>query len=191
MILDAALALFTSQGYGATSVAEIADRAGVALATVYASVGGKPVLLRLLIDRVDERADIPHQARELLASTDASDVLRRQVTITRTLAERMGDVIAALASAAGTDSEMAAAYQDGLARHRTGAQLTAERIAALGGLRAGLAPERAAAMLASLTQQCVYRSLIGTYGWSFDETQEWLVEILNRQLLTTEAPNAT
>jgi hypothetical protein len=78
----------------------------------------------------------------------------------------------------------AAAYQSGLARHRAGAQATVNKIVALGGLRAGLAPERAAAMLASLTEQSVYRSLIGTYGWSFDETQEWLVEILSHQLVS-------
>ena len=189
-ILDAALALFTGQGYGTTSVAQIADRAGVALATVYASVGAKPVLLRLLIDRIDELAEIPRQAAELRASTDASDVLRRQVTITRTLAERLGDVIAALASAAGTDADMATEYQRGVARHRAGAEATVNRIVALGGLRADVAPKRAAAMLASLTEQSVYRSLVGTYEWSFDETEEWLVEILSHQLLSRGATDS-
>lgn len=184
VILDAALALFTSRGYGATSVADIAERAGVALATVYASIGAKPLLLRLLLDRIDERADIPKQAAELTASKDPSDVLRRQVGITRTLAERCGDVIAALASAAGTEPEMAAAYQAGMARHRAGAEATVNRIVALGGLRAALAADRAAAILSSLTEQSVYRSLVGAYSWSFDEVEHWLVETLSSQLLS-------
>jgi AcrR family transcriptional regulator len=37
-ILAAAQALFVAQGYGATSVAQIADQAGVALKTVYLGV---------------------------------------------------------------------------------------------------------------------------------------------------------
>ena len=42
LILDAALELFTGQGYAATPMTAIAQRAGVALDTVYASVGRKP-----------------------------------------------------------------------------------------------------------------------------------------------------
>src|SRR5262249_18658816 len=41
-ILDAARELFTERGYTATPMTTIADRAGVALDTVYASVGRKP-----------------------------------------------------------------------------------------------------------------------------------------------------
>src|SRR6266568_5055906 len=49
-ILDAALQLFAGQGYAATPMTAIAEQAGVALDTVYASVGRKPELARLLIE---------------------------------------------------------------------------------------------------------------------------------------------
>jgi AcrR family transcriptional regulator len=49
-ILDAARQLFSEGGYAATSMTAIAARAGVALDTVYASVGRKPELARLLIE---------------------------------------------------------------------------------------------------------------------------------------------
>src|SRR5580700_3737573 len=49
-ILDAARELFTERGYAATPMTAIADRAGVALDTVYASAGRKPELARLLIE---------------------------------------------------------------------------------------------------------------------------------------------
>src|SRR3954470_19884269 len=48
-ILDAARLLFTEQGYAATTIAQIAAGAGVAVDTVYAAVGTKPVLARLLL----------------------------------------------------------------------------------------------------------------------------------------------
>src|ERR1700739_3976613 len=51
-ILDAARELFTDRGYLATPMAAIAERAGVALDTVYASVGRKPELAMLLIESV-------------------------------------------------------------------------------------------------------------------------------------------
>ena len=41
-ILDAARELFTERGYAATPMAAIADRAGVALDTVYAAAGRSP-----------------------------------------------------------------------------------------------------------------------------------------------------
>jgi AcrR family transcriptional regulator len=49
-ILDAARLLFTDQGYAATTIAQIAAAARVAVDTVYASVGTKPVLVRLLVE---------------------------------------------------------------------------------------------------------------------------------------------
>ena len=49
-ILEAALQLFADQGYVATPMTAIATHAGVALDTVYASVGRKPELARLLIE---------------------------------------------------------------------------------------------------------------------------------------------
>src|SRR5260370_36231705 len=49
-ILDAALQLFARQGYTATPMTAIAEQAGVALDTVYASAGRKPELARLLIE---------------------------------------------------------------------------------------------------------------------------------------------
>ena len=47
-ILEAARTLFAENGYSATSMAAIAQAAGVALDTVYASAGRKPALVRLL-----------------------------------------------------------------------------------------------------------------------------------------------
>ena len=127
MILDAALRLFTVQGYGATSVGQIAEEAGFAIPTVYVSAGTEPALLRHLIERLDEQAGVPGLAAELVSSDDALNVLGLSIRLIRQLAERCGDIIAALRSAAGVEPEMAELYADGLARHRAGAELTVGR----------------------------------------------------------------
>src|SRR5687768_16877194 len=49
-IVEAAGQLFLSQGYSRTTVRQIADAAGVAVDTVYATFGAKPRILTALID---------------------------------------------------------------------------------------------------------------------------------------------
>jgi AcrR family transcriptional regulator len=63
-ILDAARLLFTKQGYAATTIAQIAAAARVAVDTVYASVGTKPVLMRLLVETTISGEDQPIPAEE-------------------------------------------------------------------------------------------------------------------------------
>jgi AcrR family transcriptional regulator len=187
LIIDAARRLFTARGYGATSVAEIAEEAGVAVPTVYASVGTKRTLLRLLLDRIDEEAGIGELAAELATTPRAARVLALEIRITRQLAERCGDIIAALQSAAGVEPEMAATFAAGMARHRAGAEATVDRLIHLGALRPGLGRDDAAAIVATLTAPAVYASLTGDYGWTFDGCQAWLEETLSTQLLSPPA----
>ncbi|MBV9577670.1 MAG: helix-turn-helix transcriptional regulator [Chloroflexi bacterium] len=58
-ILDAATRLFTERGYARTTMADIAAGAGVALDTVYASVGRKAALFRLLVEAAIFRYGCP------------------------------------------------------------------------------------------------------------------------------------
>src|SRR3954471_22225827 len=60
-ILDAALTLFGSQGYGATSISAIAREAGVVAETIYATFGSK----RGIIDGLVERAAPPTVVGEI------------------------------------------------------------------------------------------------------------------------------
>src|SRR5215208_6195711 len=50
-VLDAALTMFSTSGYGAMTMAAIAREAGVAPETIYATFGSKPALIDGLIDR--------------------------------------------------------------------------------------------------------------------------------------------
>ena len=183
LVLDAALRLFAERGYAATSVSDIAREAGVALPTVYANVGAKPQLLRLLADRVDQRAGIPELHDATMAASGAGEVLSLAVRLTRQLAERCGDVIAAMNSAAGADPELAALVEEGGRRHRTGALGIARRLHDLGGLRADVSIERAGTIVDALTQPEMFQLLVDRHGWSYDEAEEWLVGVLGDQLL--------
>lgn len=183
MIVDAARRLFTEQGYGATSIAEVAEEAGVAVPTVYASVGTKATLLRMLLDRIDEEAGIGELASELQTATSARRVLELEVRITRQLAERCGDIIAALQSAAGVEPEMAKTFAAGMERHRAGARATVRRLATLGKLRPSIGEDDATAIVATLCAPTTYASLTQQHGWTFDQCESWLNATLRRQVL--------
>ena len=189
LILDAALDLFTRQGYGATSVNDIAAEAGVAVPTVYTSVGTKPELLRLLLDRVEQQTGMSDHVARVLSAEDPRATLVAQVALTRALVEHAGQIIVALRSAAGVEPGLATAYAEGMERHRTGARKTVQRIAESGALRPGVDADRAAAILATLTRPINWESLTGDFGWSFDDAEAWLNDVLVRELLAAEDPD--
>src|SRR5215469_671645 len=82
-ILDAARELFAERGYTATAMTAIADRAGVALDTVYASVGRKPELARLLIETAISGTDeaIPAGQRDYVKAVRAAPDAETKIAI--------------------------------------------------------------------------------------------------------------
>ncbi len=136
-ILDAARRLFASQGFGATSIQQIAEAAGVAVQTIYSSVGPKAALVVALNDLIDEEAGVREIGRALATTDDPRALIERVVLLTRQINERCGDIVRAAVSAANDDPDAAATLQDGLRRHRDGAARAAARLEALGALGAG------------------------------------------------------
>jgi AcrR family transcriptional regulator len=185
-ILDAALRLFAERGYARTSIAEIATEAGVAVPTLYTSVGTKSALLRQLLDTVDEQAGVAELARRVHAETNPATVVELEVQITRQIVERSGDIIRALASAAVVEAEMAETYAAGNARHRAGAVSTVDRLIQLKALRPGLSPADATAIVAAMTSTMVYEMLTSDFGWTFDQCAQWLTTTLSTQLLAPD-----
>jgi AcrR family transcriptional regulator len=70
-VLDAALALFLEHGYDGTSMAAVADAAGVTKPVVYACFPGKDELFRALLRREDER--ILGEIQSAFETADLSD----------------------------------------------------------------------------------------------------------------------
>jgi AcrR family transcriptional regulator len=48
-VVTAVARLFAENGYGATTISDIARAAGVAVQTVYSAVGGKPALIGAVV----------------------------------------------------------------------------------------------------------------------------------------------
>jgi AcrR family transcriptional regulator len=182
-IVRAARRLFAEHGFVDTSVAQIAEEAGVAVQTVYKSMGSKRALLMALNDAIDEEADVPALARALAEATDGRRLLHAVVMLTRGIVERTGDIVRALDTAAPVDADAAAALAEGERRHREGTMGAARRLEELGELRPGVAVEDAGVLIGLLTSRHVYEDLTRTRGWSFDDAERWVEDQLAAQLL--------
>ena len=175
-ITEAARRCFRASGYAATTLREIADEAGVAVQTVYASFGSKANILRALrLDVIgDEDADAAW-AQALVASDNeaAIDAFARSI---RLRWEHGADVVAINREAARTDVDVRAEVEVAdLIRH-TG---IAEVAAALVARDAELGPvTHVAAQLEALTVTPVYEVLTAVYGWTPEAYQRWLAGAL-------------
>src|SRR5215469_13667638 len=111
-ILDAARELFTEHGYTATAMTAIAERAGVALDTVYASVGRKPELARLLIETAISGTDqaVPAEQRDYVkaiqAAPDADTKISIYAAAVAAIAPRLAPVLAIIQQAARDEPEL-------------------------------------------------------------------------------------
>ncbi|HTU05149.1 MAG TPA: helix-turn-helix domain-containing protein, partial [Trebonia sp.] len=117
-ILDAARALFAERGYTATPMTAIADRAGVALDTVYAAVGRKPELARLLVETAITGSDhaVPAEQRDYVraiqAAPDAETKIALYAAAITEIAPRMALVRSIVEQAAPTEPELAALWTE-------------------------------------------------------------------------------
>lgn len=177
-IVRAARSLFAENGYSRTSMKDIAQEAGVAVQTIYSSLGSKRELLGRMNDLVDEEAGVAELEERMAATRDSRQTLHLCVQITRQVVERCGDIIIAVNSAPPTEPEMAEVLEEGRRRHRERTKGVAEALADAGALRDGLSTERAAQLLAVLTYNEAYFQLTRDYGMSFDEAQRWVISTL-------------
>jgi AcrR family transcriptional regulator len=184
-ILSGARRLFAERGYPATSIQQVADEAGVAIQTIYSSVGSKADLVLALNDLIDEEADVSTLGAEVAAETKPAELLAKGVQLTRRLNERCGDIIRVLLSAEAAEPEVAAAFNDGMRRHQQGAAGLGQRLAFLGALPPGTSPEQAATAFSVMTSPASWRQLTRDAGWSYDTAESWIIDSLTKLLLTS------
>lgn len=182
-VLSAARRLFAELGYANTSIQQIAAESGVAVQTIYSSVGSKAALVLALNDLIDEESGVAELAAELGAVTEPADLVAKGVHITRQLNERCGDLIRVLLSAEVAEPAVATAVADGLDRHRRGVEAVVSRLGSLRALAPGTSSEHAAVVFAMMTAPASWRQLTVDAGWGFGAAETFLTDALQRLLL--------
>jgi AcrR family transcriptional regulator len=187
VILDAALKLFEKHGYLATSVAQIAQEAGVALKTVYAVFGTKRGVLVALRSHLVRGGDdsIPVARQEwFLAVLEEPDPRKRLAAFAAAatdLKTRAGPIFEIIRHAAPADPEIQAMWDEFMNDFHENQRLVIERFQADGTLK--IDADRATDILWTINHPAVYHLLVAERRWSPDAYQRWLEETLTQQLL--------
>jgi len=193
-ILDAAERLFGERGYAGTSVAEIAEGAGVALKTVYAVFGTKVEVLRALWNlrlRGDEDPvavqDRPW-VREVIEEPDPRRRLALVARNARVVRERTAVLSEIVRQAAPSEPQIAELWERFQRElYELGMRRIAETLERDGVLATDIAT--AADILWALVHPDSFLLLVRERGWTPEAYERWLAEALCRELLKDSIPS--
>jgi AcrR family transcriptional regulator len=189
-VLDAARELFVGQGYGRTTIADVARAAGVSVETVYAAFGNKATLLHRVWDVTiggDDEEITYHERPEILALRAEPDLARRlamQAVLFTQTSRRIVPFLLAVQGAAATEPAAAEML----------AEMGRQRLEGLGVMAAAAA---ATGQLAVSEQECrdiiwatmdgvLWQRLVNERGWSDEQFQEWLAQMWIATLVSDE-----
>jgi len=186
-ILDAARQLFTERGYAATAMTAIAERAGVALDTIYASVGRKPELARLLVETAISGTDqaIPAEQRDYVraiqAAPDADTKISIYAAAVAAIAPRLAPVLATIQQAARDEPELARLWAEIAERRAANMRRFVADLATAAPLR--LDSGQAADIVWATNSAEMYQLLADQRGWSPQRYERFLADTWRRLLL--------
>ncbi|HEV2638550.1 MAG TPA: helix-turn-helix domain-containing protein [Actinocrinis sp.] len=188
-ILDACRDLLVRDGYRATSVQAVAERAGVSAPLVYKAFGSKQALVKAVYDATLAGDDEPlpmharAELRAVLAEPDPGAKLAGYAAFVEGVHERLSGLLAVFAAA---DPELAEIAESVDRERVAGTRAFVDHLAAAGLLRTGLSADRAADSCWLLTSPQVHERLRRSRGWTAAEYRAWLARMLAAALLAEE-----
>ncbi|TMR18281.1 TetR/AcrR family transcriptional regulator [Nonomuraea turkmeniaca] len=188
-ILEAAGELFVRDGYGTTNLQDVADKAGVAVQTIYFVFGNKRSLLKELVDITIAGDDEPVATmdrpwfRAAMAAERADEHLRAHVRGGRGVLERVAPIMKVLSTAAAMDPEVAALWSYDVDPRYTVQRAAADVLMTKPGARPGVSAAFAADVLYALLSPELYLQFVEDRGWSPEQWEEWVHRTLAAQLL--------
>lgn len=181
-ILDAAVRLFLTDGYVATTLADVAAAAGVGARTVYLRFGTKAELLNRAIDVAivgdTDAVDLAHRDWHIRAVTAPTldERIRTYAEGARGLMERAAPLIAVAIQAEASEPVIAAAAKAG--RDATHANVAGiwQQLHADGLLAPDIDLDWTIATIGLLSQTETYILMTRTLGWNSADYQQWLCD---------------
>jgi AcrR family transcriptional regulator len=188
-ILSAARELFAEHGYAATTIAQIAAAAGVAVDTVYASVGTKPVVMRLLMETAISGTDqaVTAEQRDYVKEVRAADGARAKIILyaaaVTKINARLAPLHLVLRGAAATAPELAGIRDEISSRRAANMRMFAQDLADTGDLRPELDLDEVADVVWSMNSAEYFTLLVRERGWGPDRFAAWLADAWCRLFL--------
>jgi AcrR family transcriptional regulator len=189
-VLMAARELFIEQGYGATTVDQIAARAGVSKPTVFTAVGNKQTVLSAVRDVAMAGDDEPvavqerPRAQQILAEPDQQRALALLAAHITGIGRRYSQIDHVLRGAASSgEPGLRELWETSEGQRLTGARIWANALAGKGDLRSGVDLDGAVDLLWLYMAPDVYYRMVHGRGWTPERYEAWLLDTLCRQLL--------
>jgi AcrR family transcriptional regulator len=182
-IVATARRLFLANGYVRTTIEGIAVESGVAVQTVYNSVGNKAALLSAVLDAAASGPNAPAQVLEFMRerTRQAPDLDAMLAVLADWFVEvhqRTGAVLGVIAQAAAVDTDVEKLEKARALQRLTRYHEAAAAVRELGGLTSGMSDEDAAAAIWSLGHPQSYRTLVNDAGWTPEAYREWILRAL-------------
>lgn len=180
-VIAAANELFIAQGYGQTTIKQVAARAGVSVETVYATFGTKAALLRHVwyVDFRGDEADVTlydrAEMQSILAEPDLPTRIRRHAVFVTASNRRIFPLLNALTGAAASETDAAAMLAEWAQRRLDVATRYAHAAAATGQL--AVSEEECSDVLFATMDGTLWAQLVGQRGWSDERFSNWLATI--------------
>jgi AcrR family transcriptional regulator len=186
-IVEAASRLFGREGFSGTTIAKIAEDAGVSEETVYKAFGNKIALVRAIRDKAlagegpvhAERRSDRMQANE----NDPRQIIRGWGVLTMEVAPRVAPVLLLVREAAASDPELARLREEMDAARLTRMTHNARTLLEGGHLRKGITLEAATDVLWTYSSPELYELLVIRRGWSVERYGRFIADAMIAALL--------
>jgi AcrR family transcriptional regulator len=180
-IAQTAAETFVRDGYAGTTIAGVAQQAGVSTQTVYNTFGTKAALLKTAYDitLAGDAEPIPlaerPEVRALYAERDAAVFLRGYARLGRQVLDRVGPLLLLIVTGAGAgDPDLVPLREATNAERLQGTTMVARRVDALGALAPGVSVTAARDRIWTLNSVEVWHLLTRTRGWSGEDYEAWI-----------------
>ncbi|MEO6880588.1 MAG: helix-turn-helix domain-containing protein [Mycobacteriaceae bacterium] len=194
-VLDAARQRFLAHGYAATKMIDIADEAGVAIASVYRAARSKAELIEMVLQRATTGDDPAQQLSSsplahpayppIAAEPDPQQQVRMITDRIAEVLDRVAPLWSVLRDAAGVDATAAAAMTTALQRRAASLEVA---VSLLPEDRLRESPAESVDTLWALSSPETYMMLRSARGWSHTRYRDWLRRSLLVQLLIPVPP---
>lgn len=183
----AACRVFGERGYAGTTMAAVADEAGVAVQTLYFRFHTKAELLQAAYEQavLGPEGVPPHLApwwKNVLAAADVRAAVAYLVGGTVPILERAAPLVRIVQA----DPEVRAVYEHNERLRREGNIQLVAALTEKHPLREGVEPARALDLLLALTGPQVFQLLTADYGWSVADYADWTTGAILRELFAAE-----
>ena len=178
--------MFLADGYADTTVAAIAAAAHVSVETIYKGFGGKPGLVRAIIEKgLAGEGPVPAEQRsDHIRDTepDPRRIFAAWGAFTAEVGPRVFPILQ-LARDAASDPEVAATLEEISAARLARMTVNAAGLATAGHLRPGITVSQAADIMWAINSPELFELLVLHRGWTYERYGQLIAQVLASTLL--------